>query len=87
MKLYLGNLSASTTASHLGALVKPYGTAGPAIVVTDKVSGQSRGFAFIEFQSDEEARAAIVALNGNEVDGNVLTVAEAKPKRSFGSAQ
>ena len=87
MKLYVGNLAASTTPSQLDALVKAYGSAGPAVVVTDKVTGQSRGFGFIEFKSDDEARAAIAALNGKEVDGSKLTVNEARQKKTFGAAR
>lgn len=82
MKLYLGNLSPSTTSAKLDELVKPFGTAGPATVINDKVTGRSRGFAFVEFAKDDEARAAIAGLNGKEVDGNVLTVNEARQRKN-----
>jgi cold-inducible RNA-binding protein len=87
MKLYLGNLSASTTDTQLNELVKPFGNASPAVVIKDKVTGQSRGFAFVEFKSDDEARAAIAGLHGKEVDGSVLKVNEAKQQKGFGASR
>ncbi len=82
MKLYVGNLSTSTTDARLDELLKPFGKPGPAAVIKDKVTGQSRGFAFVEFENDNEARAAIAGLHGKNVDGNVLTVNEARARKS-----
>ncbi len=80
MKLYLGNLATSTTESHLNELLKAYGSPAPVEVIKDKMTGQPRGFAFVEFKNDAEARAAIAGLNGKEVDGSVIKVNEARQK-------
>lgn len=80
MKLYLGNLSTSTTDAKLNELLKAFGSPGPAVIIRDKGTGQSRGFGFVEFKNDDEARAAIAGLNGKEVDGQVLKVNEAREK-------
>ncbi len=87
MKLYVGNLAASTTAAQIDDLVKPFGSAGPAALIKDKMTGQSRGFAFVEFENDDAARKAIAALNGKQVDGNALTVNEARQRKSFGDSR
>jgi cold-inducible RNA-binding protein len=87
MKLYVGNLSTTTTDTQLNDLVKPFGNAGPAVVIKDKVTGQSRGFAFIEFKSDDEARAAIAGLNGKDFNGSVLTVNEARQQKNPGASR
>ncbi|HSP16338.1 MAG TPA: RNA-binding protein [Thermoanaerobaculia bacterium] len=84
MKLYLGNLSPSTTDTRLNELLKPFGSPTPVEVIKDKMTGQSRGFAFVEFKNDAEARAAIAGLNGKEVDGSVLKVNEARQKPQGG---
>ena len=81
MKLYVGNLSTHTSETRLNELLLAFGSPSPAALIKDKTTGVSRGFAFVEFTSDEEARAAIVGLHGKEVDGNVLTVNEARPKQ------
>ena len=80
MRLYLGNLSSNTTDTQLADLLAPFGSAGPVLMIKDKTTGQSRGFAFVEFARDEEARAAIAGLNGKDVDGQALTVNEARRK-------
>jgi cold-inducible RNA-binding protein len=82
MRLYLGNLSGNTTEANLTDLLTPFGSAGPVMVIKEKSTGQSRGFAFVDFKNDEEARAAIKDLNGKEVDGQPLTVNEARKKHS-----
>ncbi len=87
MKLYLGTLSSSTTESQLDNLLKPFGTAAPSIVIRDKTTGQSRRFGFVEFDKDDEARAAIAGLHGKEVDGSVLTVNEARQRKNFGAGR
>jgi cold-inducible RNA-binding protein len=80
MKLYLGNLAAETTDAQLGDLVKAFGTPQSAEMAKDRSSGQSRGFGFVEFSSDEEAKAAIAGLDGKEINGRVLKVNESRPK-------
>jgi RNA recognition motif-containing protein len=82
VKLYVGNLSRETTDQQLTDLAAPFGTAKSVIVIRDRVSGESRGFGFVEFANDDEARAAIAGLNGKEVNGRTLTVNESRPKPS-----
>lgn len=80
MKLYVGNLSKQVTGAQLNDLAIPFGTIVSANVATEKSSGQSKGFGFIEFSSDDEARAAITGLDGRDVNGQSLKVSEAKPR-------
>lgn len=82
MKLYVGNLSNQITDALLHDLAKPYGTPVSANVATERSSGISKGFGFIEFGTDAEAKAAIAGLNGRDVNGQALKVDEAKPKNS-----
>lgn len=79
-KLYVGNLSFSVDSAALERLFSEYGKVESASVVTDRESGRSRGFGFVEMSSNEEAEAAINALNGQEHSGRALTVNEAKPR-------
>ena len=79
-KLYVGGLSYSTTSETLREYFAQCGTVESAAVITDKFSGQSRGFGFVEMSSDSEAQAAITALNGAEMGGRTLTVNEARPQ-------
>jgi RNA recognition motif-containing protein len=79
-KLYVGNVAFGTTSDDLMGLFGQYGTVTSAQVVTDRETGRSRGFAFVEMGTDEEAQAAIAALNGQENGGRALTVKEAKPR-------
>jgi cold-inducible RNA-binding protein len=79
-KLYVGNLSYNTTSSDLEQLCAQHGTVQSAEVIQDRETGRSKGFGFVQMGSDEEAQAAISALNGQEVDGRALTVNEAKPR-------
>src|SRR5690348_10132939 len=83
-KLYVGNLSYNVTDADLQAMFSPHGTVQSAQVITDKFSGQSKGFGFVEMGSDQEAQAAINALNGQQNDGRALTVNEAKPRENRG---
>ena len=83
-KLYVGNLSYDTTESKLQEMFAAHGEVASVSVVTDRHTGRPRGFAFIEMATDEAAQAAIVALNGQEVDGRQLNVAEARPPRQRG---
>jgi len=80
MKVYVGNLSFETTDAQLGELAKAYGKPTSAQVAKDRATGQPRGFGFIEFEKDDEARAAIAGLNGKDVNGRTLKVNEARPK-------
>ncbi|HEX9161276.1 MAG TPA: RNA-binding protein [Thermoanaerobaculia bacterium] len=80
MKVYVGNLSADTTQPQLTDLVTPFGHPDSVTIATDKHSGASRGFAFVEFANDDAARAAIAGLDGKEVNGKALRVNESHPK-------
>jgi cold-inducible RNA-binding protein len=85
-KLYVGSLPYSTTEQQLTELFSQHGSVQSAKVMTDRFTGQSRGFAFVEMATSEEAQKAIAALHGTELDGRTLVVNEARPqeKRSFG---
>ena len=78
-KLYVGSLSYDTTDESLKEAFSQAGTVESASVITDKMSGRSRGFGFVEMATDEEAQKAIEMLNGQEVDGRKVTVNEARP--------
>ncbi len=79
-KLYVGNLSYNTSSSELEQLFGQHGTVQSAEVIQDRDTGRSKGFGFVQMGSDEEAQAAIAALNGQDLDGRALTVNEAKPR-------
>lgn len=81
MKLYVGNLPRQMNDAQLNELAASYGTVVSATVATERSSGESKGFGFVEFGSDAEGRAAIAGLNGKEVDGQTLKADEAKPKK------
>jgi RNA recognition motif-containing protein len=85
-KLYVGSLPYSTTEQQLSDLFAQHGSVQSAKVITDRFTGQSRGFGFVEMATDEEAQKAIAALNGADLGGRTLVVNEARPqeKRSFG---
>jgi RNA recognition motif-containing protein len=83
-KLYVGNLAYSVSDSDLQRMFEPHGTVQSAQVIMDRDTGRSKGFGFVEMGSDQEAQAAIAALNGQEVDGRALTVNEARPKPEGG---
>jgi len=83
-KLYVGNLTSAVTASDLEQLFGQHGTVESAQVIVDRNTGQSKGFAFVEMKTDQEAQAAIAALNGKEMNGRPLTVNEAKPREAGG---
>ena len=78
--LYVGNLTFSTTEADLREMFAPYGAVGRVSLVTDRDTGRSRGFGFVEMANDEEAASAISALNGKDAGGRALTVNEARPK-------
>ncbi|MBM4132289.1 MAG: RNA-binding protein [Nitrospira sp.] len=79
-KIYVGGLPYSATESQLNDLFAVHGAVESARVITDKFTGQSRGFGFVEMSTAEEAKAAITALHGTQMDGRTLTVNEAKPQ-------
>jgi len=83
-KVYVGNMSFDTTESKLQEMFAAHGEVASVSVVADRRTGRPRGFAFVEMTMDEAAQAAIVALNGQEVDGRQLNVAEARPPRQRG---
>ncbi len=78
-KIYVGGLPYSATEAEIETLFAEHGTVESARVITDKFTGQSRGFGFVEMSTSEEAQAAISALNSTEMGGRTLTVNEAKP--------
>lgn len=78
--LFVGNLSFQTSESELRSIFEPYGEVARARVITDRDTGRSRGFAFVEMANDDEANRAVEAVNGKEVGGRALTVSEARPK-------
>ena len=82
MKLYVGNLSYSTGESDLRDLFAAYGAVESVAVITDRDSGRSKGFGFVEFGNDTEGNAAIAGLNGKEVGGRALS--QARPKTEGG---
>lgn len=86
-KLYVGNLSFDATDEDLRQMFEAHGAVESARLATDRDTGRSRGFGFVEMSSNSEAESAIAALNGNEVSGRALVVNEARPKTSgFGGS-
>jgi len=81
MKLYFGNLPKDTTDAQLSEMVTPYGKPTSANVAKDRSSGESKGFGFVEFGTEAEARAAITGLDGKDFKGKALKVNEAKPSK------
>ncbi len=79
-KLYVGNLSYDVSSSDLEAMLAAHGTVLSAEVISDRMTGRSKGFGFVEMESDSEADAAIEALNGQSNGGRTLTVNEARPR-------
>ena len=84
-KLYVGNLAYGVTDSDLEQLFAQHGTVQSAQVIMDRDTGRSKGFGFVEMGSEQEAQAAIAALNGKDHDGRPLTVNEAKPREAGGA--
>ena len=84
-KLYVGNLPYTTTADDLKAMFAEVGTVESSAVITDKFSGRSKGFGFVEMSSAEEAEKAIQSFNQKEIGGRKLTVNIAKPKEDRGA--
>lgn len=87
VEIYVGNLSYGTSEDALNELFASHGAVKQVKIVTDRDSGRSRGFAFVSMDNDQEAQAAIEAINGNELDGRALVVnqsRERKPRREGG---
>ena len=78
--IFVGNLSVSVTEAVLGSLFEAYGTVERVSIVTDRDTGQAKGFGFVDMSDDGEAVKAIAALNGKDLEGRTLTVNEARPK-------
>src|SRR3954469_5733786 len=86
-RLYVGNLSYSVTSEDLQEMFEQYGAVASAQVLSDRETGRSRGFGFVEMDNDAEADAAIEALDGNDHDGRRLTVNEARPRTPGGGSR
>ena len=84
MKIYVGNLSYSVTQDALESLFSEHGDVEEVYIATDRNTGRPRGFAFVTMPSDDEAKAAMAALNGQDLDGRALNINEARPKREGG---
>ena len=82
MKVYVGNLSKQITDAQLNDLAAPFGTLVSANVATERSSGASKGFGFLEFSNEDEARAAITGLDGRDVNGQALKVNESRPRNA-----
>jgi cold-inducible RNA-binding protein len=86
-KLYVGNLGYDVSSADLEQMFASYGAVDSATVITDRATGQSKGFGFVEMSSNSEADAAMAALDGKEIGGRAIKVNEAKPRpagRGFG---
>jgi cold-inducible RNA-binding protein len=83
-KIFVGNLSFDTTSADLEALFSQAGTCESAAVITDRATGRSRGFGFVEMSSSSEAQKAITDLNGKDLQGRTLNVSEARDRSSGG---
>ncbi len=82
MRIYAGNLSYSTDSEELRALFGEFGSVDSAEVIIDRSTNRSKGFGFVEMSDEEQARAAIQALNGKDVGGRNINVSEARPRRT-----
>lgn len=80
INIYVGNLPFSTTDTELEDLFSPFGTVSRAAIITDRETGRSRGFGFVEMDNDEEGKKAIAEMNEKEFNGRNLTVNEARPR-------
>ena len=80
MKIYVGNLSYSSTEEDIRAGFQEFGTVDSADLIMDRNTGRSKGFAFVEMSNEAEAKAAIQGMNGKDLDGRSLNVNEARPR-------
>jgi len=83
-RIYVGNLNFQTDEQMLDEAFGAHGTVTNVAIITDRETGRSRGFGFVEMDNDDEAKAAIEALNGQDLDGRVLNVNEARPRENRG---
>ncbi len=83
-KLYVGNLSYNVNNGELEEMFAPHGTVESASIITDRDTGRSKGFGFVEMGTDQQAQSAIEALHGKEIGGRSLTVNEARPREDRG---
>ena len=87
MKIYVGNLSFNTSESQMREMFEAHGSVASASMVMDRETGRPRGFGFVEKNDDSQARAAMAALHGKNIDGRDLTVNEAKPREAGGGSR
>jgi RNA recognition motif-containing protein len=87
MKLYVGNLAYETTENDLQDLFEQHGAVNEVHLMMDRMTGKSRGFAFVTMNDDEQAKSAMGAVNGKELNGRPLKVNEARPRESSGGAR
>jgi len=85
MNIYVGNMSFDTTEDQLRQTFEGYGEVSSVKIITDRDSGEPRGFAFVEMSVNDEATAAISGINGQDLSGRTLKVSEAKPRNDSGS--
>jgi cold-inducible RNA-binding protein len=78
-KLYVGNLPYSTTQESLSDMFSPFGTVVSSTIITDKMSGRSKGFGFVEMEDDDAAQSAIADMNGKDIEGRSIVVSVARP--------
>lgn len=81
-KLYVGNLPYSVDDAQLAEMFSEFGTVESAVAITDRQTGRSKGFGFVEFSDEKEAQAAMADMNGKEIEGRALKVAEARPQQN-----
>ncbi len=84
MNIYVGNLSFNATEDQIRQAFEGYGEVAKINIITDRETGRSRGFAFVEMSTDDEATAAITGLNGTDLDGRALNINEARPREGGG---
>ncbi len=85
--IYVGNLPYSTTDDELKEIFAPFGTVSSSRIITDRYTGRSKGFGFVEMENEEDAEKAINELNGTEVGGRAVKVDGAKPRRNQGGGR
>lgn len=85
MNIYVGNLSFDTSEENLRQAFEAHGEVSSVNIITDKYSGKSRGFGFVEMSDDDAAQSTIDAMNGQDIDGRTIVVSEAKPRQDRGN--